>query len=82
MRRNTLDVWADILNVARDGLRKTHIVYKANLNFNVAKAYFAKLIEHGFLECKDAYYFTTPEGVRFLKDYERFVVPLRNVRDT
>jgi predicted transcriptional regulator len=82
MRRNSLDVWADILNAARDGLRKTHIVYKANLNFNVAKKYFTKLIERGFLEYKDAYYVTTPEGIQFLTDYEKFIMPLRNMHKT
>ncbi len=82
MRRNSLDVWADILNVAQDGLRKTHIVYQANLNFNVAKKYFTGLIERGFLEYRDAYYVTTPEGMQFLKDYERFIIPLKNNNKT
>ena len=82
MRRNTLDVWADILDAARDGLRKTHIVYQANLNFNVAKKYFAGLMERGFLEQKDVYYITTPEGIQFLEDYERFITPLRNMHKT
>ncbi len=82
MRRNSLDVWADILNVSKDGLRKTHIVYKANLNFNVAKKYFTSLTERGLLEYRDAHYITTPEGIQFLKDYERFIIPLRNIHKT
>lgn len=65
MRRNNLDIWVDILNAARDELRKKHIVYKANLNFNVAKKYFKKLVDRGFLEYKGAYYITTNEGIQF-----------------
>lgn len=72
-----MDVWADILKAAKDGSRKTHVVYKANLNFRTAKRYFAKLIEHGFLENKDIYYITTPEGKQFLEDYDKFLLSLR-----
>jgi predicted transcriptional regulator len=77
MRRNDLDIWADILKAAKEETRKTHIVYSANLNFKIAKKYFAKLIEHGFLKSRDIYYVITPEGEQFLEDYDKFLSPLR-----
>ena len=33
MRRNNLDIYADILNISRNGAKKTQIVYKANLSY-------------------------------------------------
>ncbi len=72
MRRNNLDICADILQVAQPGARKTQIVYKANLNFMIVKKYLSNLIEKGFMEKNDAHYFTTNKGVNFLESYEEF----------
>ncbi len=49
MRRNKLDISAELLYVAKNGARKTHLVYKANLNFVLIKKYLAKLTENGLL---------------------------------
>lgn len=70
MRRNDLDICADILRVARRGAKKTHLVYRANLNFSIVKKYILKLMEGGFLETENGRYFTTEGGVRFLEQYE------------
>ncbi len=70
MRRNDLDICADILRVARRGAKKTHLVYRANLNFSIVKKYIMKLMDGGFLEADNGRYFTTEGGVRFLERYE------------
>lgn len=75
MRRNDIDICADILKVARGGAKKTHLVYRANLNFNVIKKYLRKLMDTGFLESEDGRYFTTEDGARFLERYKEFVAP-------
>ena len=72
MRRNNLDICADILQVSQSGAKKTHIVYKANLNFMIVKKYLSNLIEKGFIEKNDTLYFTTNKGVNFLESYEEF----------
>jgi predicted transcriptional regulator len=72
MRRNNLDISADILHVSQTGAKKTQIVYKANLNFMIVKKYLRNLIEKGFIEKEDNLYFTTNEGVSFLESYEEF----------
>ncbi|MCK5626233.1 hypothetical protein KAI11_05190, partial [Candidatus Bathyarchaeota archaeon] len=38
-RRSDLEISADILKVALHGAKKSHIVYRANLNFEVVKKY-------------------------------------------
>lgn len=72
MRRNNLDICADILQVAQPGARKTQIVYKANLNFMIVKKYLRNLIENGFIEKFDKLYYTTKKGVNFIESYEEF----------
>jgi len=47
LRRNDLDICADILKVAKTGAKKTQIVYQANLNFKIVKKYLQRLIATG-----------------------------------
>ena len=75
-RRNDLDICADILQVARDGAKKTHLVYRANLNFTIVKKYIRRLRENGLLESINGRFFTTEKGFEFLEQYRGFMVPL------
>lgn len=70
MRRNDLDICADILRVTRDGAKKTHIVYKANLNFNMIKRYLKRLIGGKLLTFADGHYTATDRGLSWLTRYE------------
>ena len=70
MRRNWLDICADLVRVARGGARKTHLVYRANLNFMMIKRYLALLIDRGLIVEKPPYYTTTERGEEFLHNYE------------
>jgi predicted transcriptional regulator len=75
VRRNNIDICADILNVAKSGAKKTQLVYKANLNFKIIKKYITRLSEYGFLESERGQYFTTDKGNRFLVQYREFTEP-------
>ena len=75
MRRNNLDICADLLNVAKSGAKKTQLVYKANLNFKIIKKYITRLSEYGFLDSEGGQYFTTDKGNRFLTQYHEFTEP-------
>jgi len=70
LRRNDLDICADILRTTRDGAKKTHIVYKANLNFNMVKRYLKRLIGGGLLSLADGHYTATDRGLSWLSRYE------------
>jgi predicted transcriptional regulator len=75
LRRDKIDIIADILKVALSGAKKTHIVYKANLNFNVLKRYIIRLEENGLLMKIDGgHYMTTQKGSQFLEQYTRLFV--------
>ncbi len=69
MRRNEIDICADVLRIAKGGAKKTWIVYGANLNFKIVKGYLSRLIEPGLLVFRDDIYYTTDVGVKFLEFY-------------
>jgi len=76
MRRNNIDIYADIVKVTDGGAKKTQIVYKCNLNFKIIKKYLAILIEKEFVEHKGKLYFSTTKGKSFLTQYREFIAPL------
>ena len=79
MRRNDLDICADILHVTRTGAKKTQIVYKANLNFKILKKYLRRLVENGLLQlAEERYYFTTRRGIQFLEQHRKLIAPISN----
>lgn len=64
-----MDIIADVLQVAKDGARKTQIVYGANLNFDIVKRYLSMLLERDLLVCRGEVYGTTEAGFKFLEHY-------------
>jgi predicted transcriptional regulator len=81
MRRNDLDICADILQVAKAGAKKTQIVYQANLNFKIVKKYLSRLIDTGMLMTADesSLYTTTNRGIEFLEQYSELVTPMKPI---
>ncbi len=75
MKRNNLDICADILRVSRGGAKKTHLVYKANLNFNIVKKYITGLTESGLLEKNGERFYVTEEGNLFIDRYNKLSSP-------
>ena len=73
-RRNNVDIMADILRISRGGAKKTWIVYRANLNFNIVKKYLSELMEKGLLAAYKGSntYQTTERGIEFLEQYDSF----------
>ena len=76
MRRNDLDICADLLKVTMNGAKKTQMVYKANLNFNIVKKYIKRLSDNELIKSENGYFFTTDKGSRFLAKYRELVEPL------
>ncbi len=74
MRRDKIEIFADILKVAKNGAKKTHIVYKANLNFSTLKNQLKTLKEKGLLIQTDGgFYLTTQKGDNFLEQYMKLL---------
>jgi len=65
MKRSKSDIMLEVLNVCRNGASKNRIIYRANLNFNIATPYINLLSEKGLLSIRDGpgtFYETTPQG--------------------
>jgi len=69
-RRGKLEIIADVLSVAREGAKKTQIVYKANLNFKIVGEYLSYLAGKGLIEHTIKEYTTTEKGEKFLRVYK------------
>jgi predicted transcriptional regulator len=70
MKRSKSDIMLEVLNVCRNGASKTRIVYRANLNFNIATPYIDLLSEKGLLSIRDGpgtLYETTTQGMVAIK---------------
>ena len=67
MRRSRNDIVIDILRVAMNGAKKTHIVYEANLNSSIAKKYLEMLNEKELTRQENGLIITTDKGKFFQK---------------
>ncbi|MBP1909053.1 winged helix-turn-helix domain-containing protein [Methanolobus bombayensis] len=65
IRRSKTAISVEILRAALEGAKKTHIVYRANLNFEVVNRYLSLLKENGLIEQKGNMYVTTDKGKEF-----------------
>lgn len=72
-RRDRLFIIAEILEVAREGVLKTQVMYRANLSFAQLNEYLSLLLDLDLLEVVKApektIYKTTDKGLRYLQSY-------------
>jgi len=67
-----MEIAANILEIARNGSRKTRIMYLGNLSFDLLQKYLDKLVNLGLLETRtgdEKTYVATEKGRRFLEDF-------------
>jgi predicted transcriptional regulator len=77
-RRDRHDIVAEILKTAMNGQIKTHIMYKAKLNYSQINGYLSLLVKKGFLENvntphqkqRATVYRTTSKGKQFIENLE------------
>lgn len=74
--RSRMSLIANILTVAKDGVPRTHLMYKANLSHRMLSVYVTFLLERGFIEEKKngdyirpTVYVTTQLGLKYLEIY-------------
>jgi predicted transcriptional regulator len=72
--RNRVEIIGDILNIVRNGARKTQIMYQGNLSYKLLRSYLREVIGAG-LVCmgeRSNIYQLTEKGKMFLKDFEDY----------
>ncbi len=73
-RRTSFEIYSDILKVAKEGTKKSHIVYWANLNFKIVEEYLTHLQKSGLISYptnKEPFFRTTARGLKYLDEYAR-----------
>jgi len=69
LRRSRIDITANILRLANEGTKKTHIMYRCNLSHSQLQAYLKLLLGMGFLVSHSDLFKTTAKGLKFLNAY-------------
>ena len=75
MNRSRHEIMVSMLRIARTdmGVRKTRLVYKANLNFGIIKDYLQELIGKQLLSQTGSFYRTTEKGIEFMERYREML---------
>ncbi|UCE15561.1 MAG: hypothetical protein JSV12_06720 [Candidatus Bathyarchaeota archaeon] len=69
MKRSFFEIIAEILRVAKNGAKKTRIMYSCNLSFHMNKNLIAYLLENDLLKIGNSLH-TTDKGLEFLRIYQ------------
>jgi len=70
--RSRLEIVADMLYATGEGSKKTHIMYGANLSFELTSRYLTDLVEAGLIQSRDDEYVVTEKGREFLKRFKEY----------
>jgi len=68
-KRSDIDIMANILDEARKGAKKTHLMYRANMSHKQLRVYLKLLLRLELLTLHSNLYKTTPKGLKFLDAY-------------
>jgi len=70
--RDRLEIIADIVSIARERVKRTQIMYKANLSYKLLVRYLTEVTVAGLLVPEDYSYKSTRKGKRFLERYRSY----------
>ena len=70
--RRRFEIIADILNAAKNGAKKTRIMYVANLSHGLLEKYLGETLNIGFIRFNNDGYNVTEKGQLFLERYVQF----------
>lgn len=73
--RNRLQIIAEILEIVKEGARKTHIMYQCNLSYKLLKRYLRDVLRFELVctegDCNG--FIITEKGKQFLERFENYV---------
>ena len=70
MRRSQRQIIRLMLETAREGIKKTNLMFASYLSWKQLLPYLTRLMAMGLLREESPYYHTTPKGQRWLEAYE------------
>ena len=66
-KRSRYEIVAEILEQCQNGARKTWVMYRANLSYDLTTNYLNNLVKAGLLENRDGLYYITDKGRQLLE---------------
>ena len=79
--RSRLEIIADMLSIAKNGARKTRIMYQANLSYKILSRYLDEVLDAGLVTFGSDYYTLTRKGEEYLNRYEEYAKRSKRVED-
>ena len=79
--RRRLDIVRDMLSIVSVKVRKTRIMYQANLSYLQVEKYLNGLLENGLVESDGNSYLITSKGKDFLQMHADYVERCRRIGD-
>lgn len=80
-RRSELEIINEILSLAKDGTKKTRILYQTNLSYTQLQIYLSHLLEKNVLKIENnnsvKIYKTTSKGVSMLDNINKVIKDLK-----
>lgn len=83
-RRSSFEIIYNILYEAREGINKTRLVYRTNLNFHVMQRYIEFLTAKGLLSVEykpHLKYMITEKGLKYIELFEHIAKDLLGLED-
>lgn len=80
-RKHKIEIYVEILNLTKNGSRKNMLIFKTNSNYKQMRGNIQILIEKGFIEFDNGYYFTTTKGFEFLEKCEELMAVFSKIED-
>jgi predicted transcriptional regulator len=69
LMRSSFEIIAEILETAKNGAKKTRIMYSCGLSYKFVHKYLTLLLEAGLIETGNSFC-TTNKGMGFLRNYQ------------
>jgi len=66
-KRSKYEIIQDVLDQCQTGSKKTWVMYRANLSYDLTTEYLNELVKLGLVEPKDGLYYTTDKGKQLLE---------------
>jgi predicted transcriptional regulator len=66
-KRSKYEIIQDVLDQCQSGSKKTWVMYRANLSYDLTTNYLNELEKLGLVEPKDGLYYTTDKGKQLLE---------------
>ncbi|MCQ4450314.1 MAG: winged helix-turn-helix domain-containing protein [Sulfolobales archaeon] len=66
-KRSKYEIIQDVLDQCQTGSKKTWVMYRANLSYDLTTEYLDELAKLGLVEPKDGLYYTTDKGKQLLE---------------